>query len=130
MKQSTEQWLKAANDDLKAIERLLPDDTLTNIIAFHAQQVIEKVLKSLIEEYLQGIAKTHNLQTLLVKTETFKLSYDEKLIAEIDRLYIDARYPGDFGLMPFGKPTIFEANAYHQQAKSIKNQVEKILQTH
>lgn len=128
MKQSTKEWLNAANDDLKTIEKLLPDLSLTNVIAFHCQQAIEKVLKALIDELSLGLARTHNLQSLLSKTdEEFNLNYDETIIAEIDRLYIDSRYPGDFDLMPFGKPTINEAKAYYQQAKELKEEVEKIL---
>lgn len=124
MKQSTDEWLRAANDDLKAIEKLLPDSELTNIISFHAQQAIEKTLKAVIEEYSIGFIKTHNLQTLMSKIKNkIALSYDDKVLAEIDRLYIDSRYPGDFGLMPFGKPTIEEAKNYYLQAKAIKEQV-------
>ena len=130
MKQSTKEWLNAANDDLKTIEKLLPDLSLTNVIVFHCQQAIEKVLKALIDELSLGLARTHNLQSLLSKTdEEFNLNYDETIIAEIDRLYIDSRYPGDFGLMPFGKPTINEAKAYYQQAKELKEEVEKILES-
>jgi HEPN domain-containing protein len=128
MKQSTNKWLDAATDDLRAIERLLPDESLANIIAFHCQQAIEKVLKALIEETSLGLTKTHNLQSLLLKTEDkFNLEYDEFVIAEIDRLYIDSRYPGDLGLMPYGKPTTMEITLYYDQAKKLKGQVEKIL---
>ncbi len=128
MKQSTKEWINAAEDDLNTIERLITDSSLTNIMAFHAQQAIEKALKAIIEEFSLGSIKTHNLQTLLSKIEELQtLRYDEYIIAEIDRLYIDARYPGDFGLMPFGKPTLIEASDYYQQAKVIKQQVEVIV---
>lgn len=128
MKQSTKEWINAAEDDLNTIERLITDSSLTNIMAFHAQQAIEKVLKAIIEEFSLGSIKTHNLQTLLSKIEELQtLRYDENIIAEIDRLYIDARYPGDFGLMPFGKPTLIEASDYYQQAKAIKQQVEVVV---
>ena len=61
MKQSTKEWIDAANDDLKTIRKLLSDTSLTNVIAFHCQQAIEKVLKALIEELSLGLARTHNL---------------------------------------------------------------------
>ena len=44
MKQSTREWLNAAGDDLITIENLLDNPILTNVIAFHAQQAIEKSL--------------------------------------------------------------------------------------
>jgi HEPN domain-containing protein len=42
-------WLKAAADDLAAIEAMLPNDQLTNVIDFHAQQAVEKSFKGLRE---------------------------------------------------------------------------------
>jgi hypothetical protein len=38
-------------------------------------------------------------------------------------LYIDARYPGDFGLLPNGKPGIAEALLFQQAAKEIYDRV-------
>ncbi len=42
MKSLTEEWLKAARDDLDVIERIIDDAHLAHIVAFHAQQSIEK----------------------------------------------------------------------------------------
>ena len=42
-------------------------------------------------------------------------------------VYIEARYPGDLGLMPHGKPSIDEAEIYRQEAVKIKEQVEALL---
>jgi len=96
MKQLTREWLNAAGDDLITIENLLNNPILTNIVAFHSQQVIEKTLKAIIEEFSIAFIKTHNLQSLLIKTEGFiPFSINELVISELDRLYIDARYPGD-----------------------------------
>ena len=106
MKQLTREWLNAAEDDLITIENLLDNPILTNIIAFHSQQAIEKSIKAIIEEFGVTFERTHNLQTLLIKIEEIiQISCNELIISELDRLYIDARYPGDMGLMPYGKPT-------------------------
>ena len=51
MKQLTREWLNAAGDDLLTIENLQYNPILTNIIAFHSQQAIEKILKAIMEEY-------------------------------------------------------------------------------
>lgn len=124
MKQTTSEWLKAANDDLKAAKSLFADESLTNITAFHCQQAIEKSLKALLEEYNNTLNKTHNLQTLIFKSEDFlMLKYDEMLIAEIDRLYIDSRYPGNQGLMSWGKPSLDETRRYLDQANEIIKQI-------
>ena len=128
MKQLTEAWLNAAGDDLIAIEALLKNPILTNIVAFHSQQAIEKSIKAIFEEYGLDFIKTHNLQTLLVKIDdVISLSVNDLIISELDRLYIDSRYPGDFGLMPNGKPTLAEAEIYFQEALKLKEQVESFL---
>jgi HEPN domain-containing protein len=63
MKQLTREWLNAAGDDLITIEYLLDNPVLTNIIAFHSQQAIEKSIKAIIEEIGIIFTKTHNLQS-------------------------------------------------------------------
>jgi len=46
MKNTTTEWLTAADDDLSAMKLIITDTGLTHIVAFHAQQAIEKTLKS------------------------------------------------------------------------------------
>lgn len=131
MKQLTREWLNSAGDDLITIENLLDNPILTNIVAFHSQQAIEKSMKAVIEEFGIAFIKTHNLQTLLMKIEeVISFSVNELIISELDRLYIDARYPVDFGLMPYGKPTLEEAEIYFQEALKIKKQAEAFLLKH
>ena len=59
--------------------------------------------------------------------EVIQISFNELIISELDRLYIDARYPGDMGLMPHGKPTLEEAKIYFQEALKIKKQTDAFL---
>jgi HEPN domain-containing protein len=116
MKQSTREWLNSAGDDLMTIERLLDNPILTNIVAFHSQQAIEKSFKAIIEENGIVFLKTHNLQTLFLKIEeVVPFSVNELILSELDQLYVDAGYPGDSGLMPYGKPTLKEAEIYFQE---------------
>lgn len=131
MKQLTREWLKAAADDLIAIRSLIDNPILTNIVAFHSQQAVEKSMKAVIEEFDIPFIKTHSIQTLFLKIESIiSFSVNELIISELDRLYLDSRYPGDFGLMPFGKPTLEEAEMYFQEALRLKNQVEAFLMEH
>ena len=121
MKQSSKSWLTAAEDDLMAIQTLLSNTSLTNIVAFHAQQAVEKSLKALFEEWNIPFIRPHNLETLFSKVEyEWESGFDEKILAELDRLYLDARYPGDFGLMPYRKPTFEEAQTYYEEAKRFR----------
>lgn len=50
MKNSTLEWFKAGELDLKTMEKLLDDEFLTCVVAFHAQQLVEKTFKALFEE--------------------------------------------------------------------------------
>jgi HEPN domain-containing protein len=128
MKQQTREWLNAANDDLVTIENILGNSVLTNIVAFHSQQAIEKSVKAIIEEFGVAFIKTHNLQTLIMKIEEIiPLNANDLIISELDRLYIDARYPADLGLMPDGKPTLNEAEIYYREALNINKQIDVFL---
>jgi len=128
MKQLTREWLNAAEDDLITITSILNNPVLTNIVAFHSQQALEKSIKAVCEEFGIPVLKTHNLETLLMKIEkVLPFTMDELIISELDRLYIDARYPGDLGLMPHGKPSLQEAEIYFQEALKSKKQVEVFL---
>jgi HEPN domain-containing protein len=142
MKQLTREWLNAAGDDLITIENLLNNPILTNIVAFHSQQVIEKTLKgfpktkhiiyrwvTLTELFLQYLLHPRLKPGVIHRQllQSFSFSVNELVISELDRLYIDARYPGDLGLMPYGKPTLEEAKIYYLEALMIKEQTEAFL---
>ena len=124
MKDTTKDWLSAAQDDIKSMRLLMQNPELTNIIAFHAQQAIEKSLKALMEEFDVEFIKTHNLKTLLAATNT-NIIIEIRVLTELDQLYLDSRYPGDLGLMPSGKPTMEDAQLYFEEADKIYKEIEK-----
>ena len=120
MKKLTEEWLKAAKDDLDVIARILPDILLTHIVAFHAQQCVEKVFKALLEEYEIETPKIHRLLTLYGKVESFiDIEIELSLLQTLDALYIDARYPGDLGLLPNGRPSTSDAVKFYDFAQTV-----------
>lgn len=120
MKKLTEEWLRAAKDDLVVIERILDDEHLTHIVGFHAQQCIEKVLKAAFEELGIESRKTHNLVTLYGRIENFvEEEMDLALLQTLDALYIEARYPGELGLLPSGRPTLGDARKFYRYAAKV-----------
>ena len=127
MKTITREWLNAAHDDLIAMEVMHGREEITNMIAFHAQQAIEKSFKAVVEEFNLGKIKTHQLESLYAKILPVISGFNETILAELDTVYIEARYPGDLGLMPHGKPSIEEANIYYKEALKIKGQIEAFL---
>ena len=52
-------WLKAAEDDLLTIEELKDNPNLTNIVAFHSQQCVEKTFKAILEFFDKDVPKIH-----------------------------------------------------------------------
>ncbi|MFH1319307.1 MAG: HEPN domain-containing protein [Bacteroidota bacterium] len=129
MKQITKDWLKSAEMDLSLIESINNRNNLTPLIAFHSQQVIEKSFKAIIEEFEIGFIKSHDLEMLLNKIKKYiNFEIDINLFKEIDKLYIDARYPGELGLLPNGKPTIEEAKEFYNFAKEIFEKIKESLE--
>jgi len=127
MRTFTKEWLKASNDDLLTISKIKGDVHLTHIVAFHAQQSIEKSLKALLEESELEIPKVHKLLILCKKVDTSFFKYDEEIFEKLDELYIESRYPGDLGLLPNGKPTLKDAEIFFNQALDIFQSICKIL---
>ena len=122
MKPQTCEWLKAANNDLIVIAEIIDNDLVTPAVAFHAQQCIEKCLKAVIEEFAPGVMKIHHLTVLYATAKAYlDLDFDHKipLLETLDKLYIDSRYPGEFGLLPNGKPTLEDAREFYQFARHI-----------
>jgi len=134
MKKISEEWLKAAKDDLRVADKIIADEALTHMVAFHSQQCIEKSLKAVMEEYGIDLVKIHNLERLLAIVKNHvKIDVDIVLIEKMDKLYIDSRYPADFGLLPDGKPTIEDAEEFYDAASSVyevvKTNLEKTLES-
>ena len=104
MKNITKDWINSADSDLLLIKSIILQEELTHLSSFHSQQAIEKGFKALIEEFELGFVKTHSLETLYNKVKSFFSNIDYDTLIILDQLYIDARYPGEFGLLPQGKP--------------------------
>jgi HEPN domain-containing protein len=107
------------------VEEIIDIEHLTNIVAFHCQQAIEKTFKAVLEEY-DEVPRIHNLVRLynLVRNR-LNLTVDELVLREISDTYIDARYPGELGLLPYGKPTLKDAERFYDIAKIVYDNVEQ-----
>lgn len=128
MKRQTEHWLKSAEEDLILIGEILENAYLTNMIAFHSQQAIEKSIKAVLEEKETQVPKIHNIITLKAKVENYiQLPVDQEIFDQINELYIDSRYPTDLGLLPEGKPSMEIADKFFKLATEIHENIRKYL---
>ena len=128
MKLITEEWLRRARDDLDVAKEIIVKEHLTNMVAFHSQQAVEKSLKAIVEEFEIGFVKIHNLERLLGMIRNhMNLDVDLNIIKMLDEVYISTRYPGDLGLLPSGKPTIQDAKELLDFADALYRNVKKSL---
>jgi HEPN domain-containing protein len=120
MKKATKDWFLSAESDLLLIKKIASDETLTHLAAFHSQQSVEKSFKAIIEEFDLGYIKTHSLETLYNKVKgRIMVNIDTEMLIVLDQLYIDSRYPGAFGLLPNGKPSVSEGEKIFRFALDI-----------
>lgn len=68
MKGLAKSWLGFANEDRIACERLLDTGGIEGVVAFHAQQVVEKSLKAVIVAAGSQPPRVHDLTRLLAKS--------------------------------------------------------------
>jgi HEPN domain-containing protein len=128
MKPITEAWLVKAGEDLEAIRTLRENPVLTGVIAFHAQQCVEKCLKAVAEERIGNVPRVHDLRRLWeVVAGQFDEALDIDLLRELTDIYTDCRYPGDLGLMPSGRPTETDAARFEQFADHVHATVLSML---
>ncbi|AKJ65500.1 HEPN domain-containing protein [Kiritimatiella glycovorans] len=130
MKKTTQAWLDAALDDLKVMQQLEGRADLTHMLAFHAQQCVEKSYKALMEERAISFKKTHSIEQLtglILDNKLMDVDEESVVPALLDQLYIDARYPGDLGLLPEGKPSTHKAEEFRAYARSVYDAVNRCL---
>ncbi len=125
-KELAKAWLVSASADLKSIEYLIHDEFLSHIVAFHAQQCVEKCFKAVLENAQKRVPKEHSTLKLhgMIQPE-IQMDLDMDILTDLDDLYIDARYPGDFGLLPHGKPTCEEAREFMVFAQEVFDSIRK-----
>jgi len=59
-----------------------------------------------------------------VKTQ---LEFDDERLDELNQIYLDTRYPLDFGTLPNGIPSNQKAESFKDFAESVYQQVKKII---
>jgi HEPN domain-containing protein len=100
------EWMEFAKQDYRAVKRLQDDEYLTNIVLFHCQQCIEKLLKGVLEANGIDIPRIHSTKKLYTLAATHinkEICLDD--LEFIDSVYIESRYPASMGLLPNGQPT-------------------------
>jgi len=120
VKRITRDWLLSAEMDLRSIERMLDEEFLAPVACFHAQQCVEKSLKAILEEKGVRPPKTHDILRLYgLVSERASLELDLRMLQVLNDLYVDARYPGELGLLPYGRPSPDDARQFYEFAAAV-----------
>ena len=128
MKSSTAAWLAACKEDLLVVTSLLESGLATGAASFHAQQCVEKALKAVLEEFAGTVPRIHDLDRLFAEAHKYlEMKRDESVINKLNMLYIESRYPGAFGFLPSGLPTLDDVKNFHIFAEEIYETVTKHL---
>lgn len=76
-----------------------------------------------------ALTKIHDLVTLKnTISSVYRDDSDEDLLSLLNKLYIDSRYPGDFGLLPDGKPGVDDAKRFYECSRDTYKNVSAFLQ--
>jgi len=86
------------------------------------------MFKAVQEEYEIEIPKIHKLITLSGMVEN-RIPFLEnfEMLKTLDALYIEARYPGELGLLPNGKPTREDSLRFFNFAKNFHDKTQNQL---
>ncbi len=90
------QWVRYAEDDLRAAETLLDQGEAPHNSCYHAQQAAEKAIKAIFVFLQKQFPFTHDLdrlRDLLPEGWDVKKAFPD--LAELTAWAVEARYPGD-----------------------------------
>jgi len=91
------EWMRRARSDLALANLIEVEEISPEILAFHAQQAVEKALKALLVQRQVDFPRTHNIGMLFILCA--ESGYEvEDYLREADKLSdyaVAARYPGE-----------------------------------
>ena len=106
MKNAENEWVNDAADELKTAE-FLHGGGYYKAACYHAQQVVEKYLKARLLGRGWELEKVHSIARLcaLAADHGIVVPLVDADVSFIDSIY-RGRYPGEFGLIPLGEPSL------------------------
>jgi len=116
--------VKALNDFKVAKHELnLPEDEITtDVVCFHCQQTVEKLLKAYLIFKNIDFGRTHHLELLLELCSEQATEFKELYLGELSDYAVEIRYPETFYI-----PSVEEAKECFEIASKVKEFVLKKL---
>ena len=130
MKDVVRNWLLNAREDIVVIEAIMDNDLAVGAASFHAQQCAEKCFKAVLEAHRLPVPRIHNLNTLLEKVSSIReFECDISIVDKLNTLYIDSRYPGAFGTLPNGRPSLTDVKEFYEFARQLFEDISQMLES-
>ena len=125
MKNADSTWLNQAHDELDTAIYLFKGGFFRGA-CYHAQQALEKYIKSLLLKKGWELEKIHSIARLhaLAIDYKVKLPLNDDDVMFVDSIY-RGRYPAESGLLPMGNPSKEDAERAVRIAKNIVKIVKK-----
>lgn len=91
------EWMRRARSDLILANMVENEEIAPEIIAFHAQQAVEKALKALLIQRQVDFPRTHIIGVLLTLCKESGYRFEENVeeAARMSDYAVIARYPGE-----------------------------------
>ena len=119
--QYLKQWLTKADHDLTIIQQGMdrPDhEWVTDILCFHAQQVVEKALKAYLIFLEQDPPRTHSLEMLMEALKSAYPDFTDYDVGDLTTFAVQSRYPDEIV-----EPDSSEAKQYAALAERVLEDV-------
>ena len=117
-------WLFRAREDIAVMNRL-PDSEIefyTSTICFHAQQSVEKYLKTFLIYHDIDFPRTHDVDFLLMECQKIDDTNFDLNLKSLTEFGVSVRYPDDFYI-----PSVKETKEYLEIALTVKSIVESLI---
>ncbi|MTI53777.1 HEPN domain-containing protein [Geosporobacter ferrireducens] len=94
-----EDWVRKAEQDLRGAQTLLKHGDANELVAFHSQQAVEKILKAYLLHKAEKLAEGHSLVYLNRECQRLDKDFSQTMAdaRELNNYYIETRYPADEG---------------------------------
>ncbi|MEG1008641.1 MAG: HEPN domain-containing protein [Clostridia bacterium] len=92
-KEYINEWIKKANKDVYAADIMNEAGNAEEIVCFHCEQAIEKLLKAYMIYKNEEILKTHNLNKLFLICSKYNDFFSTYIHTNITEYAVEIRYP-------------------------------------
>lgn len=123
IRQVVGEWVEKAEHSIMAAHSLFEhgEDSLVDIVCFHAQQGVEKYLKAILVQAGIPVPKTHDIEKIVALLPSeIKIGLSLEEMRTLTSYAVEYRYPGHEPLaLPDAKEAVDLANRIRDEVRSL-----------